>query len=72
MSDLTRQDKKDIARIREEIKRQGRIRDRATAEIHAQHARLVPYQDQCQHPNGYETSCMGDSGFRCEECGYER
>ena len=26
-------------------------------------------QQRCTHPNRYETSCMGDSGWRCPDCG---
>jgi hypothetical protein len=26
----------------------------------------------CDHPNGYRYTCMGDPGFRCPDCGYDR
>jgi len=26
-------------------------------------------QSRCSHPNKFETSCMGDTGWRCPDCG---
>jgi hypothetical protein len=26
-------------------------------------------QNRCHHPNKYVTSCMGDTGWRCPDCG---
>jgi transposase-like protein len=44
----------------------------AQALIAAERALLVAVQRRCKHPDGYETSTMGDSGFRCPDCGYSR
>lgn len=33
---------------------------------------LAMLETICRHPRGYETSCMGDRGFRCPDCGYVR
>jgi tRNA(Ile2) C34 agmatinyltransferase TiaS len=29
-------------------------------------------QSRCSHPNKFETSCMGDTGWRCPDCGDSR
>jgi hypothetical protein len=26
-------------------------------------------RSRCSHPNRYETSCMGDTGWHCPDCG---
>lgn len=26
-------------------------------------------RSRCPHPNRYETSCMGDTGWHCPDCG---
>lgn len=72
MKELTPQDREKIEVIRDEIERQVCIREQAEAEIAAQYARLDYFQNRCSHPNGYQTSCMGDLGFKCDDCGYER
>lgn len=36
------------------------------------YAQLEGIQMQCKHPNGFETSCMGDPGYYCPDCGYSR
>ncbi len=69
---LPPEDLAEIAEIREQIKKQGRIRDRASAEIEGLRARMKPFQYECEHPNGYETSSMGDRGYYCPDCGYSR
>ena len=69
---LTKEDKKNIEAIREEIEKHKLARDLAQGEIEANIARLQVYQRRCDHPDGYETSSMGDRGFKCEDCGYVR
>lgn len=34
-------------------------------------AKLMALQRRCKHPNGKNTSFMGESGFSCPDCGYE-
>lgn len=29
-------------------------------------------QSRCSHPNKFETSCMGDTGWHCPDCGDSR
>jgi len=31
---------------------------------------ITVYQKMCRHPNQFATSCMGDSGTHCPDCGY--
>lgn len=69
---LTDADRANIAQIRLDIANAIFKRDLATGEIKANAARLEPYYNKCGHPNGYKTSCMGESGFYCPECGYDR
>lgn len=69
---LTAQDRQEIAEIREQIDAQLRVRNKASSEIQGCNARLRFYQLRCDHPQGYQTSCMGDLGFYCPECGYSR
>jgi hypothetical protein len=37
-----------------------------------QRAHLRRIQLLCSHPDKYETSCMGESGMRCPDCGWSR
>ena len=41
-------------------------------ELDAERARIKVNQAYCRHPNGYPTSCMGDSGYHCPDCGHSR
>ncbi len=70
---LTQLDKKKIATIRLAITRAISQRDVAIAKIDSLYAQLQPFERACHpHPNGYETSAMGDRGFYCPDCGYSR
>lgn len=48
------------------------MRARHKGELTMLTAQLEVYQDICEHPNGYETSCMGETGFYCPDCKYSR
>jgi tRNA(Ile2) C34 agmatinyltransferase TiaS len=67
---LSTEDVQEIADIRAEIKKHLKLRDKAIAEMNACYARLEGYAHFCNHANGYETSCMGERGFKCPDCGY--
>ena len=42
----------------------------ACGETAAALARLNSLQVLCKHPGIYSTSCMGDRGHYCPDCGY--
>ena len=44
----------------------------AEGEVNAARAKLRAVQQLCDHPGGYATSCMGESGFYCPDCFYTR
>ena len=44
----------------------------AEGEVDAARAKLRAVQQLCDHANGYQTSCMGESGFYCPDCFYTR
>lgn len=46
------------------------IRAEMNGLIEIQRGWLRYYQGFCKHPNIYATSCMGDSGTHCPDCGY--
>lgn len=60
----------------DEIKAQRQVhRDRILdlqGEINVERARIGVLVAKCKHPKGYATSCMGDSGWSCPDCGYAR
>ena len=43
---------------------------RARGELDVAIARARVVQVQCNHPNIYKTSCMGDNGTHCPDCRY--
>lgn len=67
---LSKEDYAEIATIRAKIKEHRKVANKANAQIQACYAELKAYQNECNHANGYKTSCMGDSGFDCPDCGY--
>lgn len=67
---LTTRDYADIALIRKRMKEHQKARNKAEAQIKACYTELRAYEFECNHANGYKTSCMGDSGFTCPDCGY--
>lgn len=42
----------------------------AQGEVDVARARLRVIQMQCDHPNTFRTSHMGDPGTRCPDCGH--
>ncbi len=44
----------------------------AQGELAGVYAQRRVFQDMCDHPNGYKTSCMGDTGFHCPDCKHSR
>lgn len=56
-------------------RRRDKIRDlRADFEgaVGIERAHLNALEQKCRHPNGYQTSCMGETGYHCPDCGYSR
>lgn len=47
----------------------ARIRE-LRGEIRIEEARLGVVRARCSHPHIYETSCMGDLGTHCPDCGH--
>lgn len=45
-----------------------RVRAEATASITVAQAGLTEIQDQCDHPNKFKTSHMGETGSHCPDC----
>lgn len=50
---------------------------KATIEMHQNaieelNLQLIHLQRQCQHPNLYTYSAMGEKGKRCPDCGWSR
>lgn len=41
----------------------------AQGEVEVAYAKLRVIQMQCDHPNTFKTSHMGDSGTHCPDCG---
>jgi hypothetical protein len=39
-------------------------------DVGIERAHIKKYQAFCKHPNGYRTSCMGDTGYHCPDCDY--
>lgn len=31
---------------------------------------IASLQRICEHPNKFQTSCMGDLGWKCDDCGW--
>ncbi len=58
--------------IQEEMDEKKAVVIIAQGEVKATRARLEAIQSLCDHPNGYATSCMGDSGYHCPDCKYSR
>lgn len=42
----------------------------AEGEVDAARAKLRAVQHLCDHPGGYATSCMGETGYYCPDCFY--
>ena len=40
--------------------------------IDIERAKLGVVQSRCKHPGQYATSCMGDPGIYCPDCGWAR
>jgi hypothetical protein len=57
-----------IEKAREEIKEARIARDYAEADLKAAIARRNALQNMCDHPNKFETSCMGEMGWSCPDC----
>ena len=58
--------------IQEDIDEKRAVVIMAQGEVKATYARLEAIQSLCKHPDGYATSCMGDSGYYCPDCKYSR
>lgn len=69
---LTKKDFEEMNVINSRIESHKDSINRYRAEIESDRARLEYYQNKCGHANGYQTSCMGDLGFHCPDCGYSR
>jgi len=57
----------DIRQRSEVIKRELR---KAQGVVETIRGSIRGLQRECDHPNQYATSCMGDPGTHCPDCGY--
>lgn len=48
------------------------IRAEAQGRCAVEGGHIAGLQAICKHPEGYATSCMGDPGYHCPDCGLSR
>lgn len=58
-----------VAPINKQIEELLDEKAQVVAKIEAQRSLLRGIQQRCPHKDRYVTSCMGDTGWRCPDCG---
>jgi len=52
-----------------ELERALDVLAEARAGVELVRTKIRSVQERCRHPDKFETSCMGDKGWHCPDCG---
>ena len=55
--------------LKAELERARDVLAEAEGGVELVRTKIRSVQRLCSHPNRYETSCMGDTGWHCPDCG---
>jgi len=55
--------------LKAELERARDVLAEAEGKVDLVRTKIRSVRNRCPHPNRFATSCMGDTGWRCPDCG---